>query len=879
MSIVHIIPHTHWDREWYFTFEQSRSMLVYFMDELLDVLEEDEEFKYFVLDGQAVILEDYLNVKPENEDRIRKLVKRGKLIIGPWYTQTDEFLVSGESLIRNLYYGIEKCKEFGDYMKIGYLPDSFGQSGQIPQLMVGFGINKVVFWRGLSERYANSSEFIWKSPDGSEVFAVNLPLGYAIGKYLPHDSKKAYERVYGIVQKLKEKATTQNILIPNGHDQMPVQKDLTYLIKELNRIDGENRYFISNFDKYIDSVLSEKEKFDVVQGELTHQKYMRIHRGIYSTRYDLKKASFYIENLMTSYVEPILAIAYTLGLPYQHGLIEQAWKELLKNHAHDSICSCCMDNVHKDMEARFKKALEICTSLLELNLRKISESIPSNDKGEQLLIFNTLPYARNGILKSTLYIDKEEFRIVDEKGNEISFQVINKRKVDMGKKDRRIAARGEKLFLNEIEILLEAFQVPPLGYKTLYVVPAEIKTCEIVEINDICDKNLIENEYFKVRANFDGTVDIYDKANDKNIKGLLVFEDGGDDGDEYNYSPPDKDYVIKSNSFNASINSTHEKLCQQLIIVQTLDIPKDICERTKKLCSTKLPIETIISLEKGSKLINVKIKIANMAYDHRVRVLFKTYIKADVSFADQQFGMISRKNELSELKSWQMEGWQEKPVSIYPMQSFVDLNDGTYGFSVITKGIKEYEIIGDGFDTIAITLFRSVGYLGKSNLLYRPGRPSGVEVETPDSQMIRDLEFELALYPHKGNTGDGLVAKASKEYLTPMISYQKLSYNVFSLNEDVQRSPSTYSLLRLESNAIISTIKKAEKEDALVLRIYNPTLERINGGKIYFVDRKFRNIYFTDLKEDIKHKIIKSNDDIVSIGELHPCQVLSFKFM
>lgn len=879
MSIVHIIPHTHWDREWYFTFEQSRSMLVYFMDELLDVLEQDEEFKYFVLDGQAIILEDYLNVRPENEDRIRKLVKRGKLIIGPWYTQTDEFLVSGESLIRNLYYGIEKCKEFGDYMKIGYLPDSFGQSGQIPQLMVGFGINRVVFWRGLSERYTKSSEFIWKSPDGSEVFSVNMPLGYAIGKYLPHDSKKVYEKVYNIIKQLKERASTQNILIPNGHDQMPVQKDLTYLIKELNRIDGENQYLISNFDKYIDSVLSEKKVFDIVEGELTHQKYMRIHRGIYSTRYDLKKANFDIENLLVSYVEPILAIAYALGLPYQHGLIEQAWKELLKNHAHDSICSCCMDNVHEDMEARFKKALEICTSLLELNLRKISESIPSNDKDEQLLIFNTLPYARNGILKSTLYTDKEEFKIVDEKGNEISFQVINKRKVDMGKKDRRIAARGEKLFLNEIEILLEVFQIPPLGYKILYIVPAEIKTCNFVESNGIYDKNLIENEFFKIIANFDGTIDIYDKVNDKSVKGLLVFEDGGDDGDEYNYSPPYKDYLIKSNSFNSSINSKHENLRQQLIVIQTLDIPKDICERTKKLCSTKLPIETIISLEKGSKLINVKIKIVNMAYDHRVRVLFKTYIKTDVSFADQQFGIISRKNELPELKSWQIEGWQEKPVSIYPMQSFVDLNDGDYGFSVITKGIKEYEIIGEGFDTIAITLFRSVGYLGKSDLLYRPGRPSGVEVETPDSQMIGDLEFELALYPHKGNTRDGLVAKVSKEYLTPMISYQKLPYNIFSLNENARRFPTSYSLLRLESDAIISTIKKAEKGDALILRIYNPTLEKINGGKLCFIDKKFRDIFFTDLKEDINHKIMKSNNDIVDIGELQPCQVLSFKLM
>ncbi|ADD01829.1 glycoside hydrolase family 38 [Thermoanaerobacter italicus Ab9] len=878
MTFVHIIPHTHWDREWYFTFEQARVMLVYFMDELLEVLEKDDEFKYFILDGQAVILEDYLEVNPQNKERIINLVKSGRLIIGPWYTQTDELLVSGESIIRNLYYGISKCKEFGDYMKVGYLPDSFGQSAQIPQLLRGFGIDKVVFWRGLSERHTKYSEFIWKSPDGSEVFAVNMPLGYAVGKYLPHDVKKAHERVSNIIQQLKQKATTQNVLIPNGHDQMPVQKDLTYLLSELNKIDSENRYLISNFDEYVDSVLEnkEKEEFDVVEGELTHQKYMRIHRGIYSTRYDLKKTNFYIENLLTNYVEPILTIAYTLGFPYPHGLVEKAWKEILKNHAHDSICSCCTDNVHKDMEARFKQALEICTSLLELNLRKISEAIPSNEKGEQLLIFNTLPYLRSGVVKSTLYTDKEDFEIIDEKGGKICYQVISKRVIDMGKKDRRIAARGEKLFLNEIEILVDAQQVPALGYKTLYIVPFEGGKKEDIEIKS---NNAIENEYYKVSANDDGTIDIHDKINDKHMKGLLVFEDSGDAGDEYNYSPPKKDYVIKSGENDILLKTIYGNLRQELVIEQVLNVPKDLEERGKKLHSVEIPIKTVVSLDKGSKFISVKINITNKACDHRLRVLFKTGIKSEVSFADQQFGIIARKNRLPELEVWESENWQEKPVSIYPMQSFVDLHDGKYGFSVVTNGIKEYEIIGEDFDTIAITLFRSVGYVGRSDLLYRPGRPSGVEIETPDSQMLGDLEFELALYPHKGDTVYGLVPQVAKEYLTPMISYQKLPYNVFVINEEQQQLPSRYSLLNLVSTAIMSTIKKSEKEDSIILRIYNPSLQKIDGGEICFVDKKYDGIYVTDLKEDNIRQLSKKDKDSVDIGELQPCQVMSFKFV
>ena len=160
---VHVIPHMHWDREWYFTTEESRILLVNNMEEILERLENDEDYKYYMLDGQTAILEDYFDVKPENKERVRSLVQKGKLIIGPWYTQTDEMMVGGESIVRNLLYGIKDSNEFGDYMKIGYLPDSFGQSAQLPQILNGFGIKDTVFWRGCSKRHGtNKKKFLWR---------------------------------------------------------------------------------------------------------------------------------------------------------------------------------------------------------------------------------------------------------------------------------------------------------------------------------------------------------------------------------------------------------------------------------------------------------------------------------------------------------------------------------------------------------------------------------------------------------------------------------------------------------------------------------------------------------------------------------------------
>lgn len=222
---VHVVPHMHWDREWYFTTEESRILLLNNMEEILERLETDPQYKYYVLDGQTAVLEDYFAIKPENKDRIKALVQAGKLIIGPWYSQTDSIIVNGESITRNLLYGIKDCKEFGPHMSIGYIPDSFGQSEQLPQIFNGFNIDKSMFWRGCSERHGtDKTEFYWESLEGSKVLNQVMPLGYAIGKYLPTDKEGLKKRLDTYLKVLEHGATGEALILPNGHDQMPLQK-------------------------------------------------------------------------------------------------------------------------------------------------------------------------------------------------------------------------------------------------------------------------------------------------------------------------------------------------------------------------------------------------------------------------------------------------------------------------------------------------------------------------------------------------------------------------------------------------------------------------------------------------------------------------------
>lgn len=375
MKQVHVVPHMHWDREWYFSTEESRILLVNNLEEIMHRLETDKDYPYYVLDGQTSILEDYLAVKPENRERIKRLVQANKLIVGPWYTQTDEMIIGGESIVRNLLYGIKDSREFGPHMEIGYLPDSFGQSAQMPMILNGFGITRSIFWRGTSERHGtDKTEFYWTSDDGSKVLVQLMPLGYAIGKYLTTEETALKTRMDKYLPVLDRGATGDHLLLPNGHDQMPLQQNITEVITQLHRLYPEREFFLSRYEHVFEQ-LEKQLNLPTISGEFLDGKYMRVHRSIYSTRMDIKTMNTMIENKLTNILEPLMSLAYKAGIEYHHGLVELIWKEIMKNHAHDSIGCCCSDKVHQEIANRFFIANEKTDQLITFYKRKIVDSI------------------------------------------------------------------------------------------------------------------------------------------------------------------------------------------------------------------------------------------------------------------------------------------------------------------------------------------------------------------------------------------------------------------------------------------------------------------------------------------------------------------------
>lgn len=855
MKKVHIVPHMHWDREWYFSTEESRILLVNNMKEIMDMLENNPDYPYFIMDGQTAILEDYLAVKPQDKERIKKLVEERKLIIGPWYTQTDEMVVGGESIVRNLLYGIKDCGEFGDYMKIGYLPDSFGQSAQMPQILNGFDIKHSIFWRGCSERKGTGkTEFNWTSDDGSEVVVQMLPLGYAIGKYLPTDIDALKKRMEKYFPVLDRGATTEHEILPNGHDQMPVQKNIFNVIEKLKELYTDREFFLSRYENIFEELEKESNR-DTISGEFLDGKYMRVHRSIFSTRMDIKAANARIESKITNILEPLASIAYSLGFEYHHGLIELIWKEIMKNHAHDSIGCCCSDKVHKEIMNRFLLAEEKVDRLIEFYKRKITDAISCEKALDKLTIFNLIPYEREEIIRAQIITKMKSFEMVNDEDIKLDFQVIHKEEIDAGLIDRQIVHYGN---YDPFMIYTIEFKdiVPAMGYKTYL-----IKESEFMIEKEYEAVNKIDNDFYEIEVNENGTVKILDKKMNKTFDNVLLMENGGDEGDEYDFSPLVDEKLIFNTHVKAEYSIKKNKFNNEIKISYRLDVPKNIESRKNNNIDGYVDFNISINVPNDKARIDIVFDIDNQACDHRIRTYIPTNIASKFSVSDNQFGYIKRDVYDEAMDVWEKEGWDERPDSIYPMLTFVGLSDEEHGVAVLTNSTREFEIVGEKFDTIAITLFRSVGFLGKEEMVRRPGRPSGIKLPTPDSQLIGNITIDFAIATHEKSTLEANVANMAKQYLTPMVTYNKMPYNAMKLNDSEVITPYSYSLLKqCDENLVLSVIKKAEKEEGLIIRMYNPN-EYEESTNILF-DRSIKEAVKANLNE---RKIEKINIEDSSI--------------
>ncbi|EAE3944810.1 mannosylglycerate hydrolase [Listeria monocytogenes] len=859
---VHVIPHSHWDREWYFTSSRSTIYLVKHLKEVIETLEAKDDYHFYLMDAQSSLIEDYLRYCPEDKTRLEKLIAEKRLITGPWYTQTDQLVISQESIVRNLLYGTRIAREMGHSMAVGYVPDAFGQGGNMPQIYKEFVISKFLFWRGVADNRLKQTEFIWRGDDGTEMLAEQIPFGYYYGANIPENEAELKTYLDDQIGALEEKASTRNVYFPNGLDQAPVRKNLPELVAKFNELDSTREYQIASPETFFADLEKDVTNLPVIAGELTEGKHSRLHKSIFSTRADLKQANNEIENFLSNVLEPVLSISYSLGNRYPHNELAEIWKLMFENAAHDSIGGCNSDTTNRDVKHRYKLASDLATNLLDLNMRLISEKIEQKQPF-QFTVFNPLPYEKSGVIKMTAYIPEDNFEIEDTQGNTLEYTILEKTDLTDYVLNQHIDLNPsksiylpEKVFL--ATMLVNVNSLPALGYDTIYF-NLEKETAEQEPTQSTMTK--IENEFYEIQLAANNSLTIHDKKAGRTYTDQMLFVENGDDGDSYNYSPPRKDLVISSEeAVVESLESSISSVNQTLTISFKLNVPYNLEERANGEKSNEMTIKTVISLRKNEELIRFDVQVANQVLSHRLCVTFATEIASKFSTADQLFAPIQRPVRLPEMDVWEAEEWQEAPISIEAMQSFVSLHDEAHGVAVMTEGVREYEIIGENYDTISLTLFRTFSHMGKTDLLYRPGRASGESiVATPDAQLLGEINATFALTLFESSFDEADIAKKAKEYLSNPPVYQMSDFLngrlIYVYRDEEKTLDATYSLaLPTIDGAIISAVKKAEDADAFITRFFNPYLQKeitipeVFQGKERHLDESESNEKQTRLK-------------------------------
>jgi len=802
-----IVPHTHWDREWYLSFQEYRLRLVKVLDKVIKLLKEGT-LPFFLLDGQVSALEDYLEVRPEAKREVEELVSRGALAIGPWYTQPDEFLVSGESLIRNLLIGIKEAEKYGGYLKVGYLPDTFGHIAQLPQILKGFGMDCFIFSRGLGDEGEElGSEFLWEAPDGSKVYAVHLLQGYCNAAHLgvkglpspliltdPYsrptiyydfyeeepevDVREALSKVVEIARSTAKYSKSKVLLLMNGCDHLPPQANLKKLVDKLNSEAGREFFKIGNLSEYLEEVKACKGlgKF---KGELRGARYRPILWNVYSTRCRIKELNFKSQKLLESYAEPLSVLNWILrGAPYPRDLLNYLWKELLRNHAHDSIYGTGIDEVHLINEARFLRVIEGAGNLALLSLYALGRE--AEGPNERIVVYNPLNWEVKGPV---------EVIVPSGKGR-------------VGE----VPSQAEELGVYGLRRLTFIASVPPLGYKVYSLHNGELKEGELG-----ASDTFLENEFLRVEVSEGGLLKLVDKRNGAVYEGLNLFLDEGDVGDEYDYEPTEDGIVVTSGSVRAYPKMESKgPVKASLKIHLKLMVPKCAIGKRRAEDKVELPIEVTLSLYRGLPRLDVKVKVVNYAEDHRLRVELPTGIKGGRVVVGSQFYLVERAKE--PVKG---EGWVERPQATGPMLEWVAVVGRGRGLMVATRGIYEYEAYeGEEGTSLRLTLFRGIGWLSRGDLRNRRGH-AGPPLPTPNAQCKGELTFEYSLIPLKGGF-DVEVIKRALEYTTPLMG-------VF-IEGGGGKLPPSFSFARLSPEGlIISALKASEDGRGVILRFYDLT--------------------------------------------------------
>ena len=802
---AHIISHTHWDREWYLNSKFVNRWLPTFFESLFAMMEKEKEYR-FVLDGQTSILDDcYQELERTGRDveafkgKVENYAKEGRLILGPYYLQPDWQLISGEALVRNMLYGKEMSEEFGGGTSTGWLLDNFGQIAQAPQIHKQFGMKGIVVWRGVEFEPENlNSEFNWRSPDGTVLPSVYLLSSYRNAMRLADYPDSIYGRIRNEAEKIEPFATTGNVLLMNGYDQETVPDDILPYIRDGKADFGEYEVVQSTPDEYMRAVRAGLSNPQTFSGALYSGRYISVFPGILSSRMYLKVRNDHAQRNMEAYTEPLCAMSAMLGQEYPKKQLDAAWKLLLKNHPHDSICGVSVDDVHTDMEDRFDEVedrTDACRNRAAGYLLRAVDTSGFVGAGEVYQIFNTVP--RERICQVLLPCEYGAAVVKDEMGERLESQ-------------------------RTPDGLLTAIKLPAFGYATAGVYEEEAAAAG----KTVMDQTpVMENEYLKVWIQENGSMDVLDKKTGRSYRTIGYLEDCADSGDEYNFSYVKGDAAYTTLQEKPSVAVLEKGILRTVVRIQYLwELPAglnpDRSARSGETCI--LPITTVVTLEAGSSVLSFQTVLRNRCRDHRIRVMFPTDLKTGESLAQTQFDVTAHPIQPKQFDNSTIPedvrriiigARESEPITQFPQLDFVAVTDGTAGAAVLNRGLPEYEAVPE-HTAIALTLFRCVGWLARVDLNTRIG-DAGPEIFTPDAQCLRDMEFRYAFCPFEGTMESGRVTEKAVDFNQPALAVKT------AVQQGILPARTSFLTVASEGDIKTASIKQAQDGNGMIVRLWH----------------------------------------------------------
>ncbi len=872
--IATIVSHTHWDREWYLTFSEFRVMLERTVSGILDQLETEEAYRHFCLDGQAVVLEDYLAVRPEDEERIRRLAAAGALSLGPFYVLPDEILIPPEATVRNLLLGHAVASRYGPVQTVGYLPDPFGHPAQLPQILARAGIDAFVYTRGNGDEIDTLGlEYMWAAPDGSEVLAIHQLDGYCNAAALGHeelwhahtpravDPARAVAKVGALFDKMATRSHTSVWLLNNGCDHHPAQRDFTAVLGALEAAFPDTEFRHASYPAFVEALREGLPPLETFQGELLGGKLHHVLSGVWSTRMPLKQLNERAETTLAGTCEPLLAYAHFLhGRSWPRGLLETTWKLLLQNQPHDSICGCSTDSVHREMLPRFASVLETSEQMMRDALQDLAPTFgttPEADGGTVLAVFNPLPLRRQAVVERLVVLQPEyaaagdAYELLDEDGETVPFEVVGRELVERfwgvdyrmmlgaDAQDARFAAYceafGDRILRpDEEKDTADTFlrirflaDLPPCGHAlfSLRARPAGTEAEDLPEAVRV-EGSILDNGLVRVELHQDGTLDLLDHRTGCRYPGLAVLRDVADVGDEYDFSPVPGDVaIVSSGTAGTAAVVDGGGLAGALQASFVLEVPARLAEGRQGRSAACVACAALVTvrLEVGSPLVDLTMQFENRAEDHRLRVAFPLAIEAEEVVSDGHFLLDRRPIEPPA-----GEGWVQPHPGTYPQQGFVAVESPAGGLAVLNRGLPEFQTHRreDGGVDLEVTLLRSVGWLSRDDFASRRRQNAGPTVPTPEAQCLGEQRFRLALVPFAGDLLTSGIADWSRAWRLAPVAVQ-----------GVEESAPAGGLGLLEKSSPhvqVTAVKRHEGRGSLVVRLVNlagePTVERLGFG-------------------------------------------------